>query len=121
LWARGTMPQRPDRGIDMKTYRFTLIFGLIVAGACPTPAPAHSWYPKECCNDMDCAPVEAFSRLVSTTGGPPQLVVTSRHGTAIVPHDFPVRVSKDGRMHVCMLQNELRTWDVLCLFMPPPA
>jgi len=44
----------------------------------------------------------------------PQLVVTSAVGTAIVPHDFPVRESKDGRMHVCIQD----VW-IVCLFVPP--
>jgi hypothetical protein len=105
----------------MKVFPLALVFGSMLAATWPTAAPAHSWYPKECCNENDCAPVVSFRRLVPIGGGLPQLVVRSRHGTAVVPDDFPVRVSKDGRMHVCMRQNELGTWDVMCLFMPPPA
>ena len=52
--------------------------------------------------------------VVPIGGGLPQLVVTSAIGTAIVPHDFPVRESKDGRMHVCIQD----VW-VVCLFVPP--
>jgi hypothetical protein len=103
----------------MTKHLFALIVSSILLGTWPTPA--HSWYPKECCNDNDCAPVVAFWRLMPTGSVPPQLVVTSRHGTAVVPFDFPVRVSKDGRMYVCMRQNEFGTWDVMCLFMPPPV
>ena len=84
-----------------------------------SPAKAHEWHPKECCNNDDCAPVESFKRLVPTASVFPQFVVTSRYRTAVVPHDFPLRVSKDGRMHVCMRQNEFGTGDVMCLFMPP--
>jgi hypothetical protein len=84
-------------------------------------ADAHDWYPKECCNAKDCAPVEAATWSIPTAGGLRQLVVTSKHGTATVPHDFPVQESKDGRMHVCIRQNEFGSWDVMCLFMPPPA
>jgi hypothetical protein len=58
---------------------------------------AHSWYPKECCSGNDCAPVEKATWLVPVGGGLPQLVVTSGVGTAIVPNNFPVRDSKDGR------------------------
>ena len=86
-----------------------------------TPLAAHSWYPKECCNDMDCAPVETVDRLLPTGGGLPQLVVTSKHGKAIVPQGFPVRESKDGRMHVCMRYDEFGNMDVICLFVPPHA
>lgn len=55
------------------------------------PAYAHSWYPPECCSGQDCAPVESMTWLVLAGGELPQLVVTSKHGTVIVPHDFPVR------------------------------
>ena len=83
------------------------------------PAKAHGWYPKECCDDRDCAPVESVAQFLPVGGGLPQLIVTSKHGTVIVPQGFPVRQSKDGRMHVCIRQNEFGTWDVMCLFMPP--
>jgi hypothetical protein len=78
------------------------------------PVGAHSWYPKECCSGNDCAPVEKATWLVPADDGLPQLVVTSGIGTAIVPHNFPVRDSKDGRMHVCIQD----VW-VICLFVPP--
>jgi hypothetical protein len=83
------------------------------------PARAHDWYPKECCNARDCAPVEATAWSIPLAGGLAQLVVTSKHGTATVPHDFPAQESKDSRMHVCIRQNEFGSWDVMCLFMPP--
>jgi hypothetical protein len=105
----------------MKNLAIHLIVGSVLVGSWPTPAPAHSWYPKDCCNEDDCAPVEAFSLLMPAGRGPPQLVVTSRHGTAVVPQDLPIRVSQDGRMHVCMRLNDFGTWDVMCIFMPAPA
>jgi hypothetical protein len=85
------------------------------------PARAHDWYPRECCSNKDCAPVENVTWSVPVGRGMRQLVVTSKHGTATVPADLQVRESKDGRMHVCIRQNELGDWDVICLFMPPPA
>ena len=88
---------------------------------CSAPAVAHDWYPKECCNNQDCAPVESVTWSVPAGEGMRQLVVTTKHGTATVPIGFPARESKDGRMHACMRQNEFGAWDVMCLFMPPPA
>jgi hypothetical protein len=79
---------------------------------------AHDWYPVECCHSTDCAPVDSVGQIVPTGGGVPQLVVTSRHGTAVVPQDLPRRPSKDNRMHVCM-RNLNGTTYVLCLFVPP--
>jgi hypothetical protein len=86
-----------------------------------SPAVAHDWYPIECCNVRDCAPIENVSWSVPTGAGMRQLVVTSKHGTVTIPNDFPVRQSKDGQMHVCMRQNEFGGWDAMCLFLPPPA
>jgi hypothetical protein len=89
---------------------------------CPAfPAAAHSWYPRECCRDYDCAPVETLTQLLSSRRGTPQLVVTSKHGKAIVPRNFPVRDSKDGRAHVCMQYDPFGDLYVVCLFMPPSA
>jgi hypothetical protein len=103
----------------MKTLPFAFIVGSILAGTWPTPAPGHSWYPKECCDDKDCAPVESVTQLVPAGGGMPQIIVTSKYGRAIVPQGFPVRESKDGRMHVCMRYSEFGTMEVICLFVPP--
>jgi len=100
----------------------TILFILAaVAGMaqCYQTANAHDWYPIECCSGTDCAPVEGIARHVPTGGGIPQMVVTSKHGTAIIPQDFRAGESKDQRMHVCMRQSEIGTWDVMCLFFPP--
>ena len=84
------------------------------------PVHAHSWYPKECCHDKDCAPVESAALVTPVDGRAPQLIVTSKHGKVAVPIDFPVRHSKDGRMHVCIRHTPYYgTMDVICLFMPP--
>ena len=80
---------------------------------------AHSWYPREFCDDADCAAVETITQQMAVGARLPQIRVTSKHGTAIVPKDFPVRASRDGRMHVCMRQNEFGDWDILCMFVPP--
>lgn len=106
----------------MKTTSIVVVAIALLAGTAlssPTPIEAHGWYPKECCDDRDCAPVDSVVRFVPAGGGLPQLVVTSKHGTAIVPQDFPVRQSKDGRMHVCMRHDPFGAMDVMCLFMPP--
>lgn len=81
--------------------------------------PSH-WYPMECCHAMDCAPVT--SAAVSTPiegGGMPNMVVTSKHGTVLVPHNFKRRDSKDGRMHVCMRPSEGGEMRLICIFDPP--
>src|SRR5215470_7980071 len=95
---------------------------LILSASVPglvTPGGAHDWYPEECCRAKDCAPVEswAFAHAIQS-GSLPQLSVTTKHGTAIVPRDLPRRESKDNRMHACM-----RGWgtvkQIVCIFLPP--
>src|SRR5262249_53535562 len=53
-----------------------------------TSGEAHDWYPAECCHAIDCAPVEswAFAQTVQS-GSLPQISVTTKHGTAIVPQN----------------------------------
>ena len=33
------------------------------------PAKAHDWYPMECCNNQDCAPVDNLTWFVPAGGG----------------------------------------------------
>jgi hypothetical protein len=78
-----------------------------------TPAAAHDWYPWDCCSGLDCAPVERAELLPNA-----ELLVTSKHGTAVVPASFPRRESKDNRMHVCMRKGS-NGMAPICLFLPP--
>lgn len=81
-----------------------------------TPAIAHDWYPIECCQGMDCAPVEHAEVQEGST-----LVVTSRHGTGVVPASMPRRESKDNKMHVCMRPTGNGQMRIICVFLPPPT
>jgi hypothetical protein len=102
-----------------------LLAGLLAA----TPAAAHDWYPLECCHHEDCAPVDkveivptpAVSGLDGAPAGPPATMVTTRHGTAVVPANFPRRESKDHRMHACMMPGEGGKMRLICIFMPPSS
>ena len=96
-----------------------LLIGALLAIGPVSFAAAHSWYPHECCNDMDCAPVESIVQIVPLGGGAPQVMVTSKHGRATARGDFPVQEFKDDRMHVCMRRHDSGDMDVVCLFMPP--
>ena len=48
------------------------------------------------------------------------MLVTTKHGTVLVPANFPRRESKDNQMHACMRvlpgSNSMR---LICLFLPP--
>jgi hypothetical protein len=119
LKPRGAVAERAEywmKSIGSAVFAVSIFASPATLGS----ARAHDWYPRECCHEMDCAPVESILRLVPTGGGAPQLVVTSKHGRAIVRQDFPIRESKDGRMHVCMKRYDaLGEMEVNCLFMPP--
>jgi len=45
--------------------------------------------------------------------------VTTKHGSVLVPADFPRRESKDHRMHACMLPGANGQMQLICIFMPP--
>ena len=90
---------------------------LMVSGAA-----AHDWYPRECCHNIDCAPVERIEPLPDGS-----LRVTSRVGTTVVPTWFPRQPSPDDHMHICMVRySHLDGMRAICLFvpmetMPPPS
>ena len=104
-----------------------LLAALLVAA---TPAAAHDWYPMECCHSMDCAPVErveilpgpAIASLLPTpaqSGPVGGMIVTTKHGTVVVPANFPRRESKDSRMHACMRASPGEGIRLICIFLPP--
>ena len=47
------------------------------------------------------------------------MIVTTKHGTVVVPGDFPRRESKDHRMHACMMPGTSGQMQLICIFMPP--
>jgi len=91
--------------------------GLIAVMLMVSAAPAHEWYPRECCQDLDCAPVERAEPLPDGS-----LRVTSKVGTTIVPASFPRQASPDHQMHICMARfSHLDDMRPVCLFVPGAA
>lgn len=104
----------------------TLVIAAVVFIVAAVAANAHDWYPMECCSGQDCAPVDkaessmppmsvipGAAGLAPVAPELPSLVVTTRHGSGVVPPDMPRRRSPDGRMHACVRQGT-----VLCIFVP---
>jgi hypothetical protein len=103
-----------------------VLLGIVLVAM--TPARGHSdgamTYDPDCCHNMDCAPVDKVEVLPSGSiasmlvppahAAPSVMIVTTKHGTVAVPTDFPMRSSKDSRMHACIRQGKL-----VCLYMPP--
>ena len=77
-------------------------------------APAHGWYPIACCSGYDCAPV-----IKAIASGDGTLIVTTKHGTAMVPSDMTRRESQDHQMHACIRPDQAGIPRVVCIFMPP--
>ena len=87
----------------------------LAALAVAEPAGGHGWYPKECCHDIDCAPVQRVEVLPGDV-----LRVTSKVGTTEVPPSFPRQPSPDGNMHICMVRySHLDNMRPVCFFVPP--
>jgi hypothetical protein len=73
-------------------------FCITAAALLMTPAvAAHDWYPRECCHNLDCAPVDRADLLPDGS-----LRLTSKVGTTVVPPSFPRQQSQDYQMHICM-------------------
>lgn len=103
--------------------RAWIFAGLLLAA---TAAVAHDWYPIECCSGMDCAPVEKVEIVSMQSAGimgsatlPGTMLITTKHGSVIVPANFPRRESKDNRMHACMRASASGNMRLICLFLPP--
>jgi hypothetical protein len=59
----------------------------------PITLLAHSWYPQECCNGIDCGPIESSRVQVTETG----YVVDG-----LWKYDFKsARLSEDDHYHLC--------------------
>ena len=92
---------------------------LLASYASGHQAPSGMKYPPECCHDLDCAPVDNAARTNPTDGSLPQLIVTTKHGTVAVPHDFDVRMSEDNLMHACIRKLPNGQMKLICFFVPP--
>ena len=46
------------------------------------------------------------------------MLVTTKHGSVVVPANFPRRESKDNRMHACMRPAPSGGMRLICIFMP---
>ena len=81
---------------------------------------------------MDCAPVDKVEIvspptlsgvLTATVQAAPTLpgsmLVTTKHGSVLVPANFPRRESKDNRMHACMRPGDGGGMRLICIFLPP--
>ena len=75
--------------------------------------PAHDWYPRECCMDMDCASLDNGEVSPTSHGW-----YIHRSRETITFSDRRLRLSPDGKFHRCVEEF----WDLSsktrCLFVP---
>jgi hypothetical protein len=130
LFRPGQRPEKRAMGEDanpvtwcaVKLAAVALATALTIAPAVAVhdPSKPDYEYPQECCLDQDCAPVVSWSFVAADPDGLPAMVIETIHGTAIVPHDFPRRDSKDHRMHACLkLFDTNPATRLICFFVPP--
>ena len=78
-------------------------------------APAHDWYPVECCSERDCAPADTVLRREDGS-----YVVTARGMSAIIPANYANwRRSPDGRIHICIRKLRSGAEYLVCAFRGP--
>ena len=103
---------------------------LLMLTVLPGRALAHSWYPIECCSANDCAPADKVESVQQFNAGifgtpahasTPLMLITTKHGSVIVPPDFPRRDSPDGKTHVCMRRTSDGSMRLLCVYIPPAS
>ncbi|MEM9028931.1 MAG: 2TM domain-containing protein [Pseudomonadota bacterium] len=78
-----------------------MVAAALLIGPLRDQVHAHSWYPYECCDDGDCAPVISTERLSLGQA----IIVVSKFGRVEVPDSFPRRPSQDNQMHICILRT----------------
>lgn len=74
-------------------------------------APSGWHYAPECCSDADCALAETVEELPDKS-----LKVTTIHGTAVFPANFPKKDSPDGRIHACFVTYADGSQRLYCLY-----
>ena len=82
--------------------------GVIIA----SPAIAHDWYDKGCCDDRDCHPEQG--RVVSTPKG----YLVERLGELVPYGSKKIRRSQDKRFHTCEYPYTYDQSTIRCLYVP---
>lgn len=121
LWTRKSMQEVTLRSARSHSRnarkrlrpKLVLASGLVAFATMISPAPAHYWYPKKCCNDQDCFRATAIKRLSDG-----RLKIDAGHITVIVPPNFPALPSLDNDPHVCVYRDNMGRYRPRCVFLP---
>lgn len=94
---------------------------LVVALCCGLAAPAagHSWYDRDCCDDRDCRPATPQEVKVTPEGFLVTVTLFGKTESKFFPKNDPkVRMSQDGRFHVCVANYGTAVFSWYCLYVP---
>lgn len=83
-------------------YGFLISFTISIFVNSCSQLQAHSWYDMECCHERDCAPVVEMKEFPEGT------LMSTEHGTALVPHNLPLakrKASRDEKYHLCQRRD----------------
>lgn len=101
----------------MRPFCRAALAALTLLSAAPESAGAHGWYPRDCCNDHDCAEITSLTQLPNGL-----LRVETEQGFAVAPRGFSPKPSPDNQAHACLRQigpdEEHMGWMLICLFLP---
>lgn len=89
-----------------------VVLGAVLVGL-STGSSAHSWYPRICCNEIDCMVVTSLTRRADGA-----LVIAAGHIDVIVPPGFPIEPSEDRDAHVCVYRDVMGIYHPRCVFLP---
>lgn len=90
-----------------------LLPALLLALAQPSPALAHLWYPKACCNDQDCFRATAIQHRPDGS-----MKIEAGHISVIVPPGHPTLPSLDNDAHICVYRDIAGRYHARCVFVP---
>lgn len=91
----------------------TVVLLALAASLYATAASAHSWYPQECCNEIDCRRVDRIEPQPDGT-----IIMHAGPLSVPVPKSFPRRPSQDGDAHICVFVNLSGRLQPRCVFLP---
>jgi hypothetical protein len=95
--------------------RFVAAAACAVLLLCTSAAPAHDWYPIECCGERDCFPADTVVRQEDGS-----YLVTAHGMSAVIPADYSRwRKSPDGRIHICIRKLRSGAEYLVCAFRGP--
>ena len=95
--------------------RLLLLFCVGLLSFFPHLVAAHSWYPKRCCDDIDCFAADSVRRFADGT-----LELSKGPIRVRVARTFPIEASPDGKAHFCVWDSGWG-FEARCVFLPAGA